>query len=76
MILLPLASSVVVVPNVLRALCNTGKKILTSWLPHQPDENAPERPPSAYVIFSNSKAVPTCMSCFQELTSEQKYAKS
>lgn len=21
----------------------------------QPDENAPERPPSAYVLFSNSK---------------------
>jgi hypothetical protein len=26
----------------------------------QPDENAPERPPSAYVLFSNSK------SCGQE----------
>lgn len=22
---------------------------------HQPDENAPERPPSAYVLFSNSE---------------------
>lgn len=28
-------------------------------IPLQPDENAPERPPSAYVLFSNSKSATT-----------------
>jgi hypothetical protein len=26
----------------------------------QPDENAPERPMSAYVLFSNSKCIDRC----------------
>ena len=29
---------------------------LTIWATLQADENAPERPPSAYVIFSNSES--------------------
>jgi hypothetical protein len=29
---------------------------MTDTLPNQPDENAPERPPSAYVLFSNSES--------------------
>lgn len=30
---------------------------LANTHPPQPDENAPERPPSAYVLFSNSKSI-------------------
>lgn len=36
------------------AYCQNARK-LDCFLLDQPDENAPERPPSAYVIFSNRK---------------------
>jgi len=53
-----------------RERCNTRRKRLTSHLPHQPDDNAPERPPSAYVIFSNSKGTPPRMFDYHKLTCE------